>query len=271
MTNDPRHPVDDLQELLDERLDPLRRREVVAHVDACATCREELESLRAMRALLRSELPDLAVPGELEAAVTTALDREAAGTPAPRPGLARRRPRLLAWTLAAAAILLLAFWATTRRPDDGRALVRDVVTSGRTWRATTVVPGHVTSDVHDLEGYYAEQLPFGVTVYDLGAMDYDLLGGRVERVADRQSAAFAYQGPARRVVCHMFLGSLDELPPDGERRTIDGRTFLVYHDGADTVVFWAEGRVICAFVGDLPADDVVGLAVAKASKAPTAS
>jgi anti-sigma factor RsiW len=269
MTNDARHPVDDLHELLDERLDPARRREVLAHVDACPDCRAELESLRSMQTVLRSELPDQAVPADLEAAVRAALDRE----PAPVQGAPafRRRARAAAWVLAAAAVLLLALWATTRRPE-GAPLVRDVVASGRAWRAPDVTPDHVTDDVRDLERYYAAQLPFGVTVYDLDAMGYVLLGGQVERVDDRQSAAFGYQGPdSKRVVCHMFLGSLDELPEGAERRTIDGRTFLVYRDGADTVVFWAEGRVICAFVGDLPVEDVVALAVAKASKAPAGS
>jgi anti-sigma factor RsiW len=265
MTNDARHPVDELHELLDERLDPVRRREVLAHVDACPDCRAELESLRSLRTVLRSDLPDHAVPADLEAAVRAALDREPAD--AGRAATSRRWTRAAAWALAAAAVLLLALWATTRR--EGAPLVRDVIASGRTWRALDITPAHVTGDVHDLERYYAAQLPFGVTVYDLRAMGYVLLGGGVERVGDRQSAAFGYQGrDSRRVVCHMFLGSLDELPEGAERRTIDGRTFLVYREGADTVVFWAEGRVICAFVGDLPIEDVLALAVAKASKAP---
>lgn len=54
MTDCPNGAVRDaLPDYLNDRLDPARRREVESHVAGCATCREELSLLRALRATVR--------------------------------------------------------------------------------------------------------------------------------------------------------------------------------------------------------------------------
>jgi len=212
-------------------------------------------------------------PADLSAAVSAMVDAESsspsggahgAGSTAAAPG-----DRPFAWAALAAAVLLLGFWLVNRAPAPPSArptIVADVVASGRAWRTGAEVPAHVTSATADLEEYFATELPFHVTVYDLGMMQYRLVGGRIVTVGGRKGAAFAYDAPdGRRVVCYMYLGTMAELPPPDERRTSKGHEFYVYHDGADTVVFWPEQKVICAFIGDLPSEDVVQLAFAKAS------
>lgn len=43
-------------------------------------------------------------------------------------------------------------------------------------------------------------------------------------------------------------------------------TFFVYRRGGSTQVFWQEGPTACVLVSDLPTEDVVQLAFAKAMK-----
>ena len=265
MTSPTGHPRDELQELADGRLDPHRRDEVEQHLASCQSCRAELARLETLRTLLRASFPERDLPPDLLAEASALLAAEPRQE-APRPAPVRTKPgrRTLVWTtLAAAAIVLLAVWVA-HRPHS--TLVTRVMASGRAWRAANTEPAYATTNAADLARYFNERLPFGVTVYDLGPMGYQLVGGRIEPLGDRQSAVFAYRtADGRRVVCHMFLGTMEELPAGAERRTNNGRTFLVYHQGADTVVFWPEHKVICAFVGDLSPDDVVRLAFAKAS------
>lgn len=68
------HPIDDLQELLDGRLNDARRAEVERHVASCEPCRFELETLRTGRDAVRGLIEE--VPPRLEANILGALDRE---------------------------------------------------------------------------------------------------------------------------------------------------------------------------------------------------
>jgi anti-sigma factor RsiW len=273
MTSRPGHPGDDLQLLIDGRLDAVRREEVQAHLESCDECRDEVARLQTLKSVMRQAFGVRPVPADLAAAVSAMIDAESssASSATQVPGSTPAAPgdRPFAWAALAAAVLLLGFWLVNRAPAPPSAaptIVAEVVASGRAWRAGREAPAHVTSATGDLEAYFASELPFHVTVYDLGMMQYRLVGGRVVTVGGRKGAAFAYDSPdGRRVVCYMYLGTMAELPPPDERRTSKGHEFYVYHDGADTVVFWPEQKVICAFIGDLPSDDVVQLAFAKAS------
>lgn len=266
MTSPMGHPGDELQELADGRLDVRRREEVQEHLASCPSCRAELARLEALRALLRASFPTREVPPDLAAEAAALLAGEAsrpAAAPSAAPRRVSRRSALFG-VAAAAAVVLVALWVASRAPAT--TLVTRVIDSGRAWRTGQAEPAYATTSAPEMARYFNERLPFGVTVYDLGPMGLQLVGGRIEQLGDRRSAAFAYRtSDGRRVVCHMFLGTMDELPAGAERRTHNGRTFLVYHDGADTVVFWPEHKVICAFVGALPPEDVVRLAFAKAS------
>ena len=50
-----------LSAYIDERLDPSERQELTRHLAECSSCQEELESLRAMVALLR-QMPQVPIP-----------------------------------------------------------------------------------------------------------------------------------------------------------------------------------------------------------------
>src|SRR5262245_3790667 len=87
---------DQLPELLHDRLPANVRAELVAHVAACADCREELELLRALRATLAAPTPRVDV-----ASIVSALPKPLSQTARPK---ARRT--WADWRIAAAITVL---------------------------------------------------------------------------------------------------------------------------------------------------------------------
>jgi anti-sigma factor RsiW len=96
-------------------------------------------------------------------------------------------------------------------------------------------------------------------------MGYTLAGGRAHTIGGRPSALYVYdKAPSSRLVCQMYEGVLDELPATDDVRQNGAFTFRVFHQGPVTLVFWQEGSIVCVLVSDLPAAEVVQLAMAKA-------
>jgi len=94
---------DQLPDLLHERLSVTARAEVVAHVDGCLDCRNELELLRGVRGALVSQTPrvDIAyVVGALPKAPVRSIILPNART--------TNRPRWADWRVAAAVTVLIA-------------------------------------------------------------------------------------------------------------------------------------------------------------------
>jgi len=87
---------DRLPDLLNDRLAAIEQAEVVAHLAACADCREELELLRAIRAMLSA--PTLRVD---VASIVRALPKSSSQTLRPR-----SQRRWADWRIAAAITVL---------------------------------------------------------------------------------------------------------------------------------------------------------------------
>jgi len=263
MTQEKGHPAVALQELLDGRLDEGQRAEVEEHVAACERCRRELEIVRWARRTLRDTATSETAPETLEDEVRASLDREdgVVGAPAPRPRRPWLRPLAAAAVLVALGLALPSLWPT---PDVPTRLARDFVD----YRAGRLTLGRTASDVATIEQFFSEQgLGFEVRVLDLAMMAYEPVGGRVHQVGGEPSAFFVYQGPEGQVLlCEMFRGRVTDLPEEAGRRTNEGIDFRIYERDGKTVVAWQEGVVVCVLVSDLPREDVIQLAFAKAMK-----
>ena len=91
---------DQLPDLLHERLDSVARATLMAHVDACADCRDELELLQLARGTLLKATPRVDLNFIVEALP--------AAKPRARTLPVSRRPMWTDWRIAAAAVLLVA-------------------------------------------------------------------------------------------------------------------------------------------------------------------
>lgn len=249
------HVLDDLQRRLDGRLDAVALEAVDAHLATCAVCRRAADDLARARQVLRGS-PAHPLPEGMAAEISRLLDAEqATAHPA-------RRPRwYMAAGLAAAALVVLAVWVW--RPATLPSLAADDV--------ARVISGAQaldlkTSDPAALEHLFTKRrLP--VRVLDLAMMGWRLEGGQMQTLASRPSALYVYRrADGRRLVCQMFAGTMADLPPPDETRHSGGFTFAVYHEGGRTVVFWQEGDILCVLGSDLPGEEVIALAIAKAMK-----
>lgn len=248
------HYRDELQELLDRRLDAEREREVRSHLDGCPECRQELEALGWVKGLMAA-VPEQPLALDLEAAIRQRLDAEDRRSPLPRRAF-----------LAAAASLVVgaatAWWIRRSRETLPAAVARDYAlfrTGGLPLEVRSARP-------EEIEGLFRERgIAFRTRVLDLAMMRYELEGGRAHRLGGRPSALFVYRGPgARTLVCQMYEGRLDELPPADEVREHSGFRFEIYSRPPVTLVFWQEGSVVCVLAGDFDGEEIVALAFEKA-------
>lgn len=117
-----RHPnAVTLAEYLEAGLRPRRHRQVAAHLDTCAACRDELAALRRTGEVL-AEAPQQTPPADLWERVAAELDR----APAP----ARRWWPKLAWAGSAVLVIgLAALWlqppAAEPTPVNNGPMLRD--------------------------------------------------------------------------------------------------------------------------------------------------
>jgi anti-sigma factor RsiW len=256
---EPIHPDLELQDLVDGRVDTAERERLQAHLDMCDHCRAELELLRRARHFAR-QLPRLDPPTELVRGIASDLAR-AKGAERQRTRRWERR-RWLVYGVAAAAVLFIVAYVGKREDVPASAIRGAATSTGAESRLE-----FATSDPPSLERFFASRLPFRTRVFDLAMMNYRLVGGRVGQVASHQAAIYTYAGPdGRWFTCEMYVGTLAELPHPDARRDRNGISFLIFKRGPTTAVFWIEGHLVCVALSEMPTDEVVALAFAKALK-----
>ncbi len=252
------HLRDEIQDLLDGRLDETARGRVERHLEACVECRREWRALSAVKESVRAGLLPKDIPTDVASRVSMALEREKGPLP---------RIPIVVYASAAAAlalILALAVFAAGRRNLPSR-VARDYEN-----HKAGILPLQLkTQNPQELDRLFAARgVAFPTRVFDLGVMGYRLEGGRVLNPDGRQRAFSVYRGPKNEIlVCEMYEGRVEDLPKGGELRRHNGFSFFVFHRGRGTQVFWQEGKTACVLVSEIPSEEVVQLAFAKAMKA----
>lgn len=248
------HYREELPELLDRRLDAEQEREVRSHLDQCRECRREFEALGWTKRLAAA-IPVAAPPPDLEHAIRKerALEERLLRT--------RRRSFLV----AAASVLLGAGGTAWLFRRSRETLPAAVAGDYRRFRAGALPLEVQAARIETVEAFFREQgIPFRTRVLDLAMMNYDIRGGRLHRLAGQTSALFVYQGGEEKtLVCQMYSGRLEQLPPADEVRNHRGFRFQIYRQERVTVVFWQEGEVVCVLAGDFGEREIVALAFEK--------
>lgn len=284
MAPETRHFQEELQELLDQRLSVEARQEVERHLAACAECQRTWEALRWTKQVARQQGAVSTIPMHLEKDILAALavadsDRSAtvlAGQPA-RPWWRRQRA-VLAYACGLLLLFVLTltyFWRrlpqqpTPASSVQVAALPAVVAGDYQNFKANQLPLQLQTSDGKALEQFFAANgLAFDTRVFDLGMMNYRLVGGRTHRLLDRPSALFVYRGKDGQILlCQMYPGLVTELPAAAvSLHENKGIQFFLYQSNGITTVFWQEGTVTCVLTSDIAAAEVLQLAFAKAMK-----
>jgi anti-sigma factor RsiW len=267
MPTPPKHFKDEIQELLDNRLDAAACAEVERHLETCDECRREFEALRWTREVAAKRFASVEAPAELREKISRVLrsgeDRGEARIVRPH----FRRPKLAA-ALACAAIVLIGLGLVvifTAKPDTQPEIAaRDF----RHYKEQKLALELKTGDGKQMETFFTTHgVWFNTRVFDLGMMNYRLIGGRVQRVDHEPRGFFVYQGPADQIlVCQMYAGTVAALPAGAVERENNGIQFFIYEKEGLTMVFWQEGTVVCVLTSDIGAEQVLQLAFAKAMK-----
>jgi anti-sigma factor RsiW len=261
MTSDTGHVRDEIQDLLDGRLDAAERERVETHLARCEACERDRQALSRVRESLRGGFRRAEVPDDLREAVSAVLDREDARAPTEGMWTPRRRRWLL--VAAAAVVVFGALTVFLARPES---LPERIARDYSEFRAGRLPLQFETQDAAALDRFFVDQgLRFRTRVLDLAMMDYRLLGGAVLEERARKRAFFVYRGEdGRLLACQMYEGRVSDLrAPKAVRRHGDF-TFLVFRANDQTQVFWQEGDVVCVLTSDIPSEEVVQLAFAKA-------
>ena len=258
-----RHFNEELDALLDGQLDDATRSEVEEHLCACEECRRAFDALRWTKqfAATRFAAPD--APADLQEKILRSLraDTIAEILPAPPRG-AWNLHHTLALAASLALFAILAGFVFFGKPPLPALVAKDF----RAYRAQQLPLDLATDDVRQMEEFFtAHGTPFTPRVFDLGMMQYRLVGGRVHRLAGQPSALFIYRGPGgEELLCQMFPGEVGQLPAGAERRENKGIEFFIYRKNGTTTVFWQEGKIVCALVSNIEPEAVTQLAFAKA-------
>ena len=259
-----RHFKEEIHELLDGRLDGAARLAVEQHLESCMECRREYEALRWTKQFAAARFAAASpAPEELRARILDALRAEAAPANVITPPPDRWRP-LLVWASAAVLMLGAIIAFTQLRPAPARPAL--MAAAYRDYQAQRLPLDLATADVKEMEAHFASHgVPFRTRVFDLGMMQYQLVGGRVQTRDREHAALFVYRGrDGRDMLCEMFIGKMADLPAATEVTEHNGIRFQHYRTGALTAIFWPEGAVICVLISDAPPEQVAQLAYAKA-------
>ena len=267
MTTDHRHLGEQIHDLIDGRLRGDARQVADRHLETCPECRRAWEAALATRAALRSTVRATELPSGLVDRVGAALDevdQTAEGTYQQTFELKRRAVPMAAVAAVIIVTIGVGLWLLSR-PDLPTLVARDFT---RYQASTLPLESRATTSAA-LEAFFRSRVGFTARVFDLAMMRYELVGGRVHALSGRPSALFVYRGDAGRIVlCQMYPGTMAALSAPDETRLQNDITFYIYRRDGYTLVFWQEGDVTCVLVSDIPSQETIQLAFAKAMKPP---
>jgi anti-sigma factor RsiW len=237
------HDVHDLlNPYSDGELDLIRHVEIEEHLAECSECAEQEKSLRSLRTALAASSLYHRAPAGLRERI-----QSAAPVAPPRP-----RPRSWMPFASAAAILFLVGVSATLT-----VLVLRKGPSADERLAEWVVAGHIRSlqvnhltdvtstDRHTVKPWFRGKLDFSPPVPDLSGPGFDLSGGRLDYVRDRQVVALVYYCRAHAI--NLFI-----WPADSEdEKPVWRHSRQGYH-----VRRWQRSGMTCWAVSDLNDEDL---------------
>jgi anti-sigma factor RsiW len=206
------HLGDALHAYVDNELSVERALEVRSHLASCVRCRQDVEQVQALRALLQRTLR----PAEPSAAFLRKLQHAVRGADS---GRWRRRTTQLAWAAPLAAAALVVLFALPTR----RGLSTDVTGEVVAGHLRSLQANHLTdvasSDSHTVKPWFQGRVPFSLPVRDFREQGFALEGGRLDFLEGQPVAALVYRARQHAINAFTWPVEAGDSPPRGETRT----------------------------------------------------
>lgn len=223
-----------------------------AHADACAACQAFLREMAALRELTRTadRAKETVAPRDARERLFLALARRRASAPTPR-----RQRRTISLTAVAAALLLTLGLGIVWQLQRGEPQVTLLAALTDDHARTMSGEGLRSSDAGQVTRWLAERVPFPLHIPTFD--DVTLVGARLHVREGRRGAVMEYAVGTRTVSYFVVPAEEVEVGHMGGAAVAAALANEVHpalryasHAGY-AVVFWQDGDVLHAFVGDL--------------------
>jgi anti-sigma factor RsiW len=221
-----------LSAYIDGELEGLAVAGVEAHLKQCPGCAGRVERERRLRSALRTHLAPVKAPERLRVAV-----REAVTGPGER--RLSRSPRLASWVGLAATVAVAvlvgrewAMWRMSQRPPE---MAEQMLTAHLRSLQLTHLTDVAASDHHAVKPWFAGKLDYSPPVPDLDSIGFRLLGGRLDYVMGRPTAAVVYA--RRQHLINLFIWPAGDSTAN--RQAESERGYQSVHGAAGGLAYWA--------------------------------
>ena len=211
--------------------------EVEAHLERCASCRDDFERQRSLRRAVAELCPPEPPPADLERRVT-------AGLRAPRAA----RPVVLS-LLTAAALAIVLVW--TIGPRSQRSVPPEIWAALGVHRAAargTLPPGLASSDVPEVNRWLRGAMPLFPDVPEAESRGFTVRGAAIVKLGGERAAYVLYQAGTRPI--SLFVLPHRDWPPMGRAARSGDMEFRSLELGGERVVAWSHDPVSYLLVSD---------------------
>jgi len=224
-----------LQPHHDGELDAAHELQVEEHLADCPQCFGIARKLSTLRDALQNDSLHFAAPDALRQSIRAAI---AAAAQAERDSsVARLFSRRWAW--AAVAVLITAavfsFQFRTSRSDD--RLLSELTSS----HVRSLMVAHLTdvasTDQHTVKPWFNGKLDFAPPVKDLRDVDFPLVGGRLDYVAGRPTAALVYA--RQKHFINLFVWPTKQPGNNTTPRAAEQNGYHLIQWSHEGMTFWA--------------------------------
>jgi len=239
---------------LDGELDPVTNKEIEAHLQNCSACDQLFKEHHAVVGAIGAVAPYHKAPAGLRERVQAALrDQIPASAAGAAPELEsdvtrkQRDVRTLLFEMpwnwlglaAALAVAVLLVWNLApdlRRPGAEQFLATELIAS----HVRSLMVDHLTdvasSDQHTVKPWFDGKLDFAPAVADLADHGFPLVGGRLDYVRNRPTAALVYA--RQKHFINLFVWPAAQQK-DGNPGQWSRHGFNVVHWNGHEMSYWA--------------------------------
>jgi anti-sigma factor RsiW len=220
-----------LDAYVDQELDVIHDLAIAAHLQTCQQCVQHYETLLALQAALHTKGTYFTPKPQLHRQLRDSLRR--ATRPASR--------RITYAACAAIGVLILVsgsiiWWqqASVSAPDMG---VRDAIGN----HVRSLMVDHLTDiaslDPHVLKPWFSTKLTFAPPVINLATHDYQLVGARLDYLAEQPVAAVIYQ--RRQHIINVFMAPASAtMVATGDPHLTVRHGYHLWHWVHEGMAFW---------------------------------